>query len=112
MGEGQATHLGHYTVVGRDGLLNPVTGAWTGHYTWIAANGDEVSTFATGQLVVLPNGDDGWVADYTIEGGTGRFAGATGSFHQVGDFLAPISISPRPFSVVWEGTISSPGSKK
>jgi hypothetical protein len=101
------THLGRYTPAG-GGLLNAATGAWTGDFTWTAANGDKLFVTAVGQFLDLFH----WVGDYTIVGGTGRFHGATGSVTQTGEFALPAGSSPDPYADVWEGTISSPGSNK
>lgn len=80
-GSGEATHLGHYTVSYQVQVDLP-TGTGTGlsaHY--VAANGD--SLFAEGSGQATPTDDPNVfnvVETYTITGGTGRFAGATGSF--------------------------------
>ena len=80
-GSGEATHLGHYTVSYEVEVDLP-TGTGTGlsaHY--VAANGD--SLFAEGAGQATPTDDPNVflvVETFTITGGTGRFAGATGSF--------------------------------
>ena len=80
-GSGEATHLGRYIVSYKVQVDLP-TGTGTGlsaHY--VAANGD--SLFAEGSGQATPTDDPNVfvvVENYTITGGTGRFAGATGSF--------------------------------
>ncbi len=82
---GVATQLGrytlHYTV---DVVNNPATGVGTGtneNEQFTAANGDRI--YASGQGLGAPSGTPGinqineWL---TITGGTGRFAGASGSY--------------------------------
>lgn len=110
-GSGQATHLGRYTVEGRDGVVYP-DGTWEGTYVWTAANGDTITTHAEGYLTAEPAPYGGWEATYKILDGTGRFAGASGEFDQTGVWLDPVIAAQRRFAVVWEGTISSPGSHK
>jgi len=80
---GQATHLGKFDelLVHR---LNLVTGAFTGHAEWTAANGDTFTTVFHGQL--NPTTDPAWitfVVTHTVVAGTGRFTGATGTFEGV-----------------------------
>lgn len=80
-GSGEATQLGRYTVSYEVEVDLP-TGAGTGlsaHY--VAANGD--SLFAEGSGQATPTDDPtvfSIVETYTITGGTGRFANASGSF--------------------------------
>ena len=80
-GSGEGTQLGRYTVSYEVEVDLP-TGAGTGlsaHY--VAANGD--SLFAEGSGQATPTDDPTVftiVETYTITGGTGRFANASGSF--------------------------------
>ena len=80
-GSGEATHLGRYTVTYEVEVDLP-TGTGTGlSAQYVAANGD--SLFAEGSGQATPTDDPSVfmvVETYTITGGTGRFAGATGSF--------------------------------
>ena len=66
-------------------LVNFATSNATGEYLMTAANGDMVIGTFTGHAT--PIGTDGHYAtlveEVTITGGTGRFAGATGSFTAV-----------------------------
>jgi hypothetical protein len=80
-GTGNATHLGKYT--SHASLrVNVMTGLGTGVETFTAANGDTLSTSVVGQgtPIGIPPIMLSIVEVYTITGGTGRFAGATGSF--------------------------------
>jgi hypothetical protein len=81
MGSGEATHLGRYTVSYEVEVDLP-TGTGTGlSAQYVAANGD--SLFAEGSGQATPTDNPivfNVVETYTITGGTGRFAGATGSF--------------------------------
>jgi hypothetical protein len=61
--------------------VNLVTLAGGGFADFIAANGDSLFTAVTGQASPTENPDAlAIVETHTITGGTGRFAGATGSF--------------------------------
>jgi hypothetical protein len=108
-GTGNATHLGRFTVEIAH-VVNTFTRTVTGSYEFTAANGDTLIADVTGQFgptaenprVLLS------VETATITGGTGRFAGATGSFTverllNLDTFLTTVS---------FEGTISSPGASK
>ena len=79
-GSGNATHLGRFTVTS-EFEVNLLTLAGSGSAHFIAANGDSLFTDLTGQASPTENPDVlSIVETYTITGGTGRFAGATGSF--------------------------------
>ena len=77
-GTGTATHLGKYTehVTLQ---VNVLTGSSTGASTFTAANGDTLTASITGQSTPTSPGVLSIVEVYTITGGTGRFAGATGT---------------------------------
>ena len=102
---GNATQLGHFTLA-IPHIVDPATGTATGSYDFTAANGDTLSADFTGYA--RPTATPGVLyieETATITGGTGRFAGATGSF-----------ISERLFDTIagtttgsFEGTISTPG---
>ncbi len=103
---GNATHLGRFKLM-IPHLVNLATRTATGTYTFTAANGDLLFASFTGQALTPPPMVS-TVENATITGGTGRFAGATGSF-----------IASRVFDQAagWttgtmEGTISSPGASK
>ena len=79
-GSGNATHLGRYTMTS-EFEVNLLTLASIGSGHFIAANGDSVFTEFIGQANPLAGTDfSDIVQTHTITGGTGRFAGATGSF--------------------------------
>jgi hypothetical protein len=80
-GSGEATQLGRFTVSYQVDV-NVQTGAGTGlSAQFVAANGD--SLFADGSGQASPTGTPGTlniVENYTITGGTGRYANASGTF--------------------------------
>jgi len=88
--EGRATHLGSFSAAFVD-VVNLATKTGTGTLDFTAANGDRLLTTTTG-------GEDGFTEPNissvtqiaTVTGGTGRFAGATGTltvrYTQVIDF--------------------------
>ena len=79
-GSGQLTHLGRYFMTSPH-TSNVITGETIGDQIFTAANGDTLTAFCEGFPVFNP--DDGTVVgglDCEITGGTGRFAGATGSY--------------------------------
>jgi hypothetical protein len=80
-GSGRATHLGRFTVTYElEGDL--LTHETFGSSLFTAANGDSLATDFTGLGGTLTENPDvrSIVEVHTITGGTGRFAGATGSF--------------------------------
>ncbi len=76
VGTGEATHLGRFTVTFQV-EVDLLTNTSVGSATFIAANGDSIFTEFTGEGTAEP---EVVVETYTITGGTGRFADATGSF--------------------------------
>ncbi len=82
-GSGNATHLGRFTVSYQIvvQLFPDGTGIGSESARFVAANGD--SLFAKGSGLGIPTETPNVnriVERYTITGGTGRFAGASGSF--------------------------------
>jgi hypothetical protein len=80
IGTGTATHLGRFTVTYQV-EVDLVTGGGPASIVLVAANRDAI--FATGSGQGSPTEDPdiaSIVETYTITGGTGRFAGAAGSF--------------------------------
>ena len=78
-GSGYATQLGRFTVR-YEVDVNLLTIAGIGSAQFVAANGDRL--FAEGVGQATETGTPGVfniIENYTITGGTGRFAGATGS---------------------------------
>ena len=77
---GKATHLGKFTL-DIPHVVNAANGTAVGSYEFTAANGDKVYAKFTG--IAAPTATPGVLSieeTATITGGTGRFAGATGSF--------------------------------
>jgi len=78
IGSGNATQLGAYTIEYYP-VVNPDFSATTSG-TFRAANGDTLTYVGTGQAVAAGGlGEFDIVEQLTITGGTGRFAGASGS---------------------------------
>ena len=104
VGTGEATQLGHFSF-DFQGTVKPALPTETS-YTFTAANGDKVFAAGIARNTLLPNGLHHVEETATITGGTGRFAGATGSF--IGERLRDIVTG----EVIgfFDGTISSPGS--
>ena len=79
-GSGNATHLGRFTVT-YEVEANLLTHESFGSSVFTAANGDTLSTDFTGLGTPTDNPDIHTLVEvHTITGGTGRFAGATGTF--------------------------------
>jgi hypothetical protein len=78
-GTGTATYLGKYTEHATF-QVDVRTGSATGTATFTAANGDTLTASVVGQGTVTGPTTRSIVEVYTITGGTGRFADATGTF--------------------------------
>ena len=79
-GSGRATHLGRFTVT-YEVEVDLLTHETFGSYLFTAANGDSLATDITGLGTPTENPDVHSIVEvHTITGGTGRFAGATGTF--------------------------------
>jgi len=79
-GSGESNELGHFTVTW-EFTVNLDTGAGVGSAHFIAANGDSLDTTSLGQGDPTGKPDENRVVEqHTITGGTGRFAGTTGTF--------------------------------
>ena len=106
-GSGNATQLGRFTEEG-EFFVNLLTLNGCGTEVLTAANGDTVSAAGCGQAT--PTATPGVLSieeNLVITGGTGRFAGATGSFTRV---RVVDALGSSTGSI--EGTISSPGASK
>ena len=77
VGTGEATHLGRFTLTSVFTVTQPPPRG-SGTATWTAANGDQIFTTVTGQGV-LTFPVLALLETHSITGGTGRFAGASGS---------------------------------
>jgi hypothetical protein len=101
---GTATHLGQFAVSAPHFVDLPTRTA-AGYYEFTAANGDKVYGEFTGQAT--PTSTPGVISiveSVTITGGTGRFAGASGSFtvERLYDRIAGTTIGS------FKGSISTP----
>jgi hypothetical protein len=80
-GSGQVSHLGRFTFtndIKSFTLTGPDTFSLTLTAIVVAANGDRVCTAAIGTGTLTPNGTETTLVS-TVTGGTGRFAGASGT---------------------------------
>lgn len=81
--DGTATHLGRFSAT-LTAVVDFATSTATGTFNFTAANGDELSgTFIGIEGVFIEPGVARLTEVATIERGTGRFAGATGTFTMV-----------------------------
>ena len=77
---GRATHLGRFTMT-YELEVDFLTSETFGSSVFTAANGDSLTTDITGRGTPTENPDVHSIVEvHTITGGTGRFAGATGTF--------------------------------
>ena len=102
---GTATLLGRFTLE-IPHTVNFATATGDGTYTFTAANGDTLTADFIGEAQVGPI--ISIVEHATITGGTGRFAGAAGTFtaHRLYDPVNGTTTGS------FEGTISAPGAGK
>jgi hypothetical protein len=102
---GNATHLGQFTLA-IPHRVNRANGTATGFYQFTAANGDTLSASFAGQSMPTPTPGVIYIVETaTITGGTGRFAGSTGSFTCERLFDAVNFVTSGSF----DGKITSPG---
>jgi hypothetical protein len=99
-GQGQATHLGHFTQTG-DTTVDLVTGNARGTWTLTAANSDMLFLEMTAYGIDPTHG----VGTFTVVGGTGRFQGASGSYQQIIVFVSEPGATDTTFTDVLTGTI-------
>ena len=105
-GGGIANHLGRFTLTWNF-MVKLADGTGTGPVHFIAANGDEI--FMTGSGISWPADTPGVFHIQEIQiitGGTGRFAGAKGTF--IVERLTDLNTGLTSGS--FHGTISTPGS--
>lgn len=99
-GIGEGRHIGRFTLIARDNEENfPVI---TGTVTITAANQDQIFATHTGFAQEIGNGMLKVDFDNTIKGGTGRFAGAMGSFQM----HAIVNEATGTGNATFDGTIS------
>lgn len=99
-GMGTASHIGRFTIVD-DGVAHLSTGLGEGRITFTAANGDSFTATEIGSAAI-DNGFADVIDDATITGGTGQFAGATGTL----TILKRVDIATGQSSGSFEGTIN------
>jgi hypothetical protein len=79
--EGTASHLGRFTAV-MENVVALATGSATGTFTLTSADGDRLLATTVGhEESFQPPNLSTVVGTATITGGTGRFDGASGTFH-------------------------------
>jgi hypothetical protein len=109
VGGGHATHLGKFTTVQHHCFdpADPTLAFTEGFYTFTGANGDTIFGTYHGHLVpIIAPSVFAIVGEFTIEGGTGRFVGATGG----GTASGTLNVATGVTTVMLDGVISSPGS--
>ena len=101
--EGEATHLGRFTVTSNVALYVGL-GIVLGNWTLTAANGDMLFLAGRGYGIDETHG----AGTFTVIGGTGRFRGATGYYQQTITFFpGPGGTADAvPYTEVLEGAIS------
>lgn len=83
-GTGRATQLGAYTYTATE-CFDAVSGAFAGSATLTAANGDAITGTYQGQVSGTADPDViTYQEELELTGGTGRFAGATGTLQVAG----------------------------
>jgi hypothetical protein len=108
---GIASQLGSFTGSAEfyPDLSNLAYIPYTGTFDWFAANGDELYGTFDGYLT---DENEDFVYDNhetaTITGGTGRFAGATGTFY-LGGLIDFTTFPDLSFALPWDGWISTVG---
>lgn len=78
--EGVARLLGKYMLIAREEINLETGEVASGAFVITAANGDSIRGSYSGQASFQATGAS-WAAEGPISGGTGRFAGATGTIH-------------------------------
>jgi hypothetical protein len=97
-GGGNATYLGKYTEH-ITMQINLMAMHSTGAATFTAANGDTLTASVEGQATLTTTpGVLSIVEDYTVTGGTGRFADATGTFTLESTVTQATGVSSGTFS--------------
>lgn len=99
---GYANQLGWFTAVGQQ-TVSVQTGTYTGNYVFTIANGDTLTATTSGiRHLCLSSGVYSLEEGFTITGGTGGFAGATGSGTGLGVFGALTN----QIALTFNGTLS------
>ena len=110
-GEGRGTGLGHFTMVSPH-VNNVFTFELEGDQNFTAANGDTLSAHFAGHLTPNADGSLSGVLPCVITGGTGRFAGATGTYAFAITAVPLADGSGFASTATITGVISSVGSSK
>jgi hypothetical protein len=103
-GAGRATRLGAYTYTATE-CFDPLSGTFAGSSRLTAANGDEITGTYEGQ--VSGTADPNVVTyqeELELSGGTGRFAGATGTLQVAG----VANLFTFEYGQILTGTVSRP----
>jgi len=101
---GNGSQLGRFTLE-IPHLVNQALRTGIGTYVFTAANGDTLTADFAGQATIVSPGVIATHETAVITGGTGRFAGATGTFIADRTFFMATGMTVGSF----EGTVSSPG---
>jgi hypothetical protein len=109
-GTGQGTHLGRFTMVSPH-VNNVLTFELEGDQNFTAANGDTLSAHFAGHLAPNADGSLSGTLPCVITGGTGRFAGATGTYDFTITAVPLADGSGFASTAAIEGVISSVGSR-
>ena len=105
VGTGIGTHMGQFSFT-QTWTVDVTTGILTGFAQWFAANGDSIFTTVAGSGELAGRSNIIRITEiHTITGGTGRFAGAQGSF-TVKRLASGVTFLT---SGSYEGTITPPG---
>jgi hypothetical protein len=108
--EGRLTHFGHYTLSGIT-VINVLLASATGTSTMTFADGDMLFLTLTGHAL-QPFSLKETVAEFTVTGGTGRFAGATGGWTTDSHFAFAVNAGApvNPYTALLSGQFSFPDS--
>ena len=109
-GDGQGTELGHFTMVSPH-VNNVFTFELEGDQNFLAANGDTLTAHFAGHLTPNPDGSLSGTLPCVITGGSGRFAGATGSYDFAITAVPLADGSGFASTATIDGVISSVGSR-
>jgi len=108
--EGRLTHFGHYTLSGVT-VINVLLASATGTVTMTFRNGDSLFLTLTGHAL-QPFSLKETVANLTVTGGTGRFAGVTGGWTTDSHFAFAVNAGApvNPYTASISGQFSFPDS--
>jgi hypothetical protein len=108
--EGRLTHFGHYTLSGVT-VVNVLLASATGTSTMTFEDGDMLFLTLTGHAL-QPFSLKETVANFTVTGGTGRFAGVTGGWTTDSHFAFPVNAGApvNPYTALISGQFSFPES--